>query len=199
MPAVQWSVLQFRAGVGCRHAWDNPRADRETKLNDLRAAQPPGRAERLEELPGPLAAWRRSPPLRGAPRAHARGRRTVPWMVLWTVRVQPLHPWLRRLCRARTCAIALSWCFLCPLHCSPILVYQAADDLSALDPGGHIDRFAGLMQRRSLFPRLVRPVLVIVPRVLGQSPPEVRSSAHRLVHGSPRSAKAVRRSCTARV
>jgi hypothetical protein len=49
------------------------------------------------------------------------------------------------------------------------------DDLSALDPGGHchIDRFAGLVQRRSLFPRLVRPVLVIVPRVLGQSPPEV--------------------------
>jgi len=27
----------------------------------------------------------------------------------------------------------------------------------------------------------------------------LRSSAHRLVHGSPRSAKAVRRSCTARV
>jgi len=62
MAAVQWSVLQFRAGVGCRRAWDNPRADRETKLNDLRAAQPPGRAERLEELPGPLDSPALSPP-----------------------------------------------------------------------------------------------------------------------------------------
>jgi hypothetical protein len=41
------------------------------------------------------------------------------------------------------------------------------------DPGGHIDRLAGLVQPRSLFPRLVRPVLVVVPRVLGQDPPEV--------------------------
>jgi hypothetical protein len=69
--------------------------------------------------------------------------------------------------------MALSWCFLCSLRCSPVLVDQAVDDLSALDPGRHIDRFAGLVQRRSLFPRLVRPVLVIVPRVLGQDPPEV--------------------------
>jgi len=29
------------------------------------------------------------------------------------------------------------------------------------------------MQRRSLFPRLMRPMLVVVPRVLGQDPPEV--------------------------
>ena len=77
------------------------------------------------------------------------------------------------LCRARTCAMALSWCFLCPLRCSSVLADQAVDDVSALDPGGHIDRLAGLVQRRSLLPRLVRPVLVVVPRVLGQSPPEV--------------------------
>ncbi len=69
--------------------------------------------------------------------------------------------------------MALSWCFLCPLRCSSVLVSQAVDDVSARDPGGHIDRFAGLMQRRSLFPRLVWPMLVIVPRVLSQSPPEV--------------------------
>ena len=75
--------------------------------------------------------------------------------------------------RARTCAIALGWCFLCPLRCPSVLVNQAVDDVSVLDPGGHIDRFAGLAQRRSLFPRLVRPMLVIVPRVLGQSPPKV--------------------------
>jgi hypothetical protein len=42
-----------------------------------------------------------------------------------------------------------------------------------LDPGGDIDRLAGLVQRRSLFPRLVRPVLVVMPRVHGQSPLEV--------------------------
>ena len=43
----------------------------------------------------------------------------------------------------------------------------------ALDLGGHIDRLAGLVQRRSLFPRLVRPMLVVMPRVLGEDPPEV--------------------------
>ena len=67
----------------------------------------------------------------------------------------------------------LSWYFLCPLGCSSVLVNQAIDDLPALDPGGHIDRFAGLVQRRSLLPRLVRPMLVAVPRVFGQSPPEM--------------------------
>jgi len=41
------------------------------------------------------------------------------------------------------------------------------------NPGGHIDRLAGLVQRRSLFPRLVGAMLVAVPRVLGQDPPEV--------------------------
>jgi hypothetical protein len=47
------------------------------------------------------------------------------------------------------------------------------DDVGALDRSGHIGRLAGLVQRRSLFPRLVRPMLVVVPRVLGQDPPEV--------------------------
>jgi hypothetical protein len=32
---------------------------------------------------------------------------------------------------------------------------------------------AGLVQRRSLFPRLVRPMTVVVPKVLDQDPPEV--------------------------
>ena len=45
--------------------------------------------------------------------------------------------------------------------------------MGALNPGGHIDRLAGLVQRRSLFPRLVRPVFVIVPRVRGEDLPEV--------------------------
>ena len=54
-----------------------------------------------------------------------------------------------------------------------VLADQAVDDLPALDPGVHIDRLARFMQRRSLFPRLMRPMLVVVPRVLGQDPPEV--------------------------
>ena len=78
-----------------------------------------------------------------------------------------------RVCRARTRTIVLSWCFLRLSGCSPVLAGQAADDLPVRDPGGHIDRLAGFVQRRSLFPRLVRPVFVIVPRVLGQDPPEV--------------------------
>jgi len=47
------------------------------------------------------------------------------------------------------------------------------DDLPAPDPCGHIDRLAGLAQRRSLFPRLVRPVVIVMPRVLGEDLAEV--------------------------
>ena len=53
------------------------------------------------------------------------------------------------------------------------IVNQAMDGLPARDPGGHIDGLAGLVQWRSLLPGLVRPMLVIVPRVIGQSSPEV--------------------------
>ena len=68
---------------------------------------------------------------------------------------------------------ALSWCFLCLLGRSAVLVDHAVDDLSALDPGSHIDHMAGLIQRRSLFPRLVRPMTVVMPRVLGEDLPKV--------------------------
>jgi hypothetical protein len=47
------------------------------------------------------------------------------------------------------------------------------EDLPALDPGGHVDRLIGLVQRRSLLPRLMGPMLVVMPRVLGQDLPEV--------------------------
>jgi len=57
---------------------------------------------------------------------------------------------------------------LCSLGCSPVLADQAVDDLPALDPGGHIDDAARLMQRRILVQRLVRPVAVIVQCELGQ-------------------------------
>jgi hypothetical protein len=43
----------------------------------------------------------------------------------------------------------------------PVLAEQALDDVGALDAGGHIGRLAGFVQRRSLFPRLVRPMPVI--------------------------------------
>jgi hypothetical protein len=46
------------------------------------------------------------------------------------------------------------------------------DDLSALDPGSHI-HLAGLVERRSLLPRLVRPMTDVMPRVLGEDLPKV--------------------------
>jgi hypothetical protein len=86
-----------------------------------------------------------------------------------------------RLCRAKTCTWALSWCFLCPSGCSPVLADQAVDDLRAFDPRGNVDRLAGLVQRRSLFARLVGPVLVVMLRVLGQDPPEVPFAVNQQV------------------
>ena len=80
---------------------------------------------------------------------------------------------LATLCRAKTRTWALSWRFLCLSGCSPVLADQAVDDLSTFDPGANVDRLAGLVQRRSLPARLVRPVLVVMLRVLGQDPPEV--------------------------
>ena len=76
-------------------------------------------------------------------------------------------------CRARTRAMALSWCFMCSSGRSPVLVDQPVDDLPAPDPAGDVDWLAGLMQRRSLFARLVRAMFVVMPRVLGEDPPEV--------------------------
>jgi predicted cobalt transporter CbtA len=47
------------------------------------------------------------------------------------------------------------------------------DDVGVPDAAGHVDWLAGLVQRRSLFARLVGAILVVMPRVLGQDPPEV--------------------------
>jgi len=65
--------------------------------------------------------------------------------------------------------------------CSPVLADQAVDDLPAFDPRGNVDRLAGLVQRRSLFARLARPVLVVMLRVLGQDPPEVPFAVNQQV------------------
>lgn len=62
---------------------------------------------------------------------------------------------------------------LCSSDRSSVFPDQALDDVGALNPGGHIDRQAGLGRRRSLVSRLVWPMFVVVPRVFGQSPPEV--------------------------
>jgi hypothetical protein len=55
------------------------------------------------------------------------------------------------------------------------------DDLSTADPGSHIDRLAGLVQWRSLFPRLVGPMLVVMPRVLGQDLPKMSFTVDKQV------------------
>jgi hypothetical protein len=68
--------------------------------------------------------------------------------------------------------------------CSPVLADQVVDDLSALDPGGHVDRLAGLVQRRPLLPRLMGPMLVVMPRVLGQDLPEVSFTVDQQVAGA---------------
>ena len=83
------------------------------------------------------------------------------------------------MCRATTRTLVLSWCFLRSSGCSAVLADQALDDVGALDAGGHIGRPAGFVQRRSLFPRLVRPMPVVVPRVLGQDPPKVPFSVNQ--------------------
>jgi hypothetical protein len=89
-----------------------------------------------------------------------------------------------QLCRARTRIMALSWCFLCSSGCSPILVDQPVDDLPAPDPGCHIDRLAGLVQRRSLFPRLVGSVVVAVLRVLAEDLAELSFTIDQEVAGA---------------
>ena len=45
--------------------------------------------------------------------------------------------------------------------------------MGALDPAGDADRLARLVQRIPLLARLVRPMFVVMPCVLGEDPPEV--------------------------
>lgn len=47
------------------------------------------------------------------------------------------------------------------------------DGLLALDSGGRIGHLAGPVQRRPLFPGLMRAMVVVVPFILGQDLPEV--------------------------
>jgi hypothetical protein len=54
----------------------------------------------------------------------------------------------------------------------------------AVDPGGQVDRLAGFVQRRPLFPRLVRPVLVVVLRVFGQNLPKMLFAVDQQVAGT---------------
>ena len=59
------------------------------------------------------------------------------------------------------------------LGCSAVFADQALDGLPAFDLGGDVDGLAGFVQRRSLAACLVGPVVVVVPRVLGQDVAEV--------------------------
>ena len=116
---------------------------------------------------------------------HRAGASTIR-RVLKTLRIPPapVRNTDTTLCRARTRTLALSWRFLGSLRCPRVLVDQDVDDLSALDPGGHIDRLAGLVQRRSLLPRLMGPMHVVVPRVLAQDLPEVAFTVDQQVAGA---------------
>jgi hypothetical protein len=80
--------------------------------------------------------------------------------------------------------MALNWCSLCSSGCSPVLVDQSVDDLPAPDPGCHIDRLAGLVQRRSLFPRPAGPLVVVVLRVLAEDLVEVSFTIDQEVAGA---------------
>ena len=57
--------------------------------------------------------------------------------------------------------------------CSPVFADQAGDGLCPLNPGSESNRLAGLVQWRLLLPRLMGPVVVVVPHVLGQDLPQV--------------------------
>jgi hypothetical protein len=65
-----------------------------------------------------------------------------------------------RLCCARTRIVVLSWRFLRSLRCPRVLTDQAVNDLSALAPGGHVDRLARHVQGRPLLSQLMGPMLV---------------------------------------
>jgi hypothetical protein len=71
--------------------------------------------------------------------------------------------------------------FLGSLACSSVFADQAAYGLPALDPGSNIDRLTGLVQRRSLVSRLMRPVVVVVLGILNQDPSEVLSALDQQV------------------
>jgi hypothetical protein len=106
-------------------------------------ASMPALYKQLKKLP-----WAAIPATSAVSTGHGRrARRTIK-----AVLVPAWIGFAGALCRARTRALSLSWCFLCSSGCSAVLADQAMYDLSARDPGGHIDRLAGLVQRRSLVP-----------------------------------------------
>src|ERR1039457_5449110 len=76
------------------------------------------------------------------------------------------------LCRAKIGTWSLSWLFVLS-GCSAILADPASDCVLAFDPGSEIDGLAGFSQWRSLLPRLMGPVRVVMSRVLGQDAPEM--------------------------
>jgi hypothetical protein len=58
------------------------------------------------------------------------------------------------------------------------------DSLPAFDPGGHLDGLTGLVHRRSLFPRLVRSMFVVVLRVLSEDLPQMLFAMDQEVAGA---------------
>jgi hypothetical protein len=58
------------------------------------------------------------------------------------------------------------------------------DVASDLDSGGRIGHLAGLVQRRPLFPGLMRAMVVVVPFILGQDRPEVLFAVDQQMAGA---------------
>ena len=104
------------------------------------------------------------------------------WAEVFPVTPATLLAWHRRLaarkydtstlCRAKTGPWALSWRFVLS-SCSAVLADQASDGMPVLDPGSDIDGRAGFVQWRSLLPSLMRPVGIVMSRVIGQDAPEM--------------------------
>jgi hypothetical protein len=86
--------------------------------------------------------------------------------------------------RARTRTPSLVWCFLCSSGCFPVLADQALDSLLHLIRAVNLDGLTGLVYRRSLFPRLVRSMFVVVLRVLSEDLPQMLFAIDQEVAGA---------------
>ncbi|MGH3376697.1 MAG: hypothetical protein ACRDP6_18350 [Actinoallomurus sp.] len=69
--------------------------------------------------------------------------------------------------------LLLSWAFAMGSGSSAVFADQPSDDLSTIDPGGHVDHLARIVRRRAERTALMRAVMIEVAFVLGQDPSQV--------------------------
>ena len=72
----------------------------------------------------------------------------------------------------------------CSSGCFPVLADQALDSLLHLIRAVNLDGLTGLVYRRSLFPRLVRSMFVVVLRVLSEDLPQMLFAIDQEVAGA---------------